>query len=85
MIRAATGARSRILRAPPRVTVAAGAVVGRLVRDALITERELAGLMDEALVSHEPPRGKRSFEAWLAASAETLGRDYSSEYARNWR
>ena len=85
LIRAATGARSRIVHAPPRLTVAAGAIVGRLKRDALITERELAGLMEEALVSHEPPRGTRSFESWLAASAATLGRDYASEYARNWR
>jgi uncharacterized protein YbjT (DUF2867 family) len=85
MIRAATGARSRIVHAPPRVTVAAGAVVGRIKRDALITERELAGLMQEALVSREPPSGTRSFEAWLAGYADSLGRDYASEYARNWR
>ena len=85
MIRAATGARSRLVRVPPRATVAAAAVVGRLKRDAFVTERELAGLMDEALVSHEPPAGRRSFESWLAANAHTLGKDYASEYERNWR
>jgi uncharacterized protein YbjT (DUF2867 family) len=84
IIRAATGARSRLLRVPPRITVAA-AIVGRLKRDALVTERELAGLMQEALVSREPPRGTRSFEEWLTRHAHTLGRDYASEYARNWR
>ncbi len=85
MIRAATGARSRIVHAPPRVTVAAGAVVGRLMRDALVTERELTGLMQEALVSHEPPRGRRTFESWLAEHGPALGREYASEYRRNWR
>lgn len=84
MIRAATGARSRIVHAPPRVTVAAGAVVGRIKRDALVTEREMAGLMAEALVSREAPSGTRSFEAWLAEYGASLGRDYASEYARNW-
>jgi hypothetical protein len=71
--------------APPRVTVAAGAVVGRLMRDALVTERELTGLMQEALVSREPPRGRRSFESWLARVGPALGREYASEYQRNWR
>jgi NADH dehydrogenase len=85
LIRAATGTRSRLVHVPPRVTVAAAAAVGLLKRDAFVTERELAGLMDEALVSHEPPTGRRSFEAWLAATADTLGRDYASEYGRNWR
>jgi uncharacterized protein YbjT (DUF2867 family) len=85
MIRAAVGARSRLVHVPPGVAVAAGGVVGRLKRDALITERELAGLMDEALVSSEPPRATRSFESWLAAQAGSLGRIYASEYARNWR
>jgi uncharacterized protein YbjT (DUF2867 family) len=85
LIRAATGARSRIVHAPPRLTLAAGEVVGALMRDALLTGHELAGLMDEALVSHEPPRGTRSFESWLAAQRDSIGRSYSSEYARNWR
>ena len=85
LIRAAIRARSRLVHLPPRATVAAAAVVGRLKRDAFVTERELAGLMQEALVSHAPPAGGRSFEDWLAASADNLGREYASEYERNWR
>lgn len=85
MIRAAAGARSRIVHAPRGLTVAAGAVVGRLKRDALVTREEMEGLMAETLVSHEPPRGRRSFEDWLAAYGDQLGRDYASEYGRNWR
>ena len=85
MVRAATGARSRIVHVPPLAAVAAGAVVGRIKRDALVTRLELDGLMREALVSHEPPRGRRSFEEWLEASAASIGTVYASEYARNWR
>ena len=85
LIRAAVGARSRLVPAPARVTVAAAAAVGWIKRDAFVTRSELAGLMDELLVSHAPPGGRRSFEEWLAASAGSLGRRYASEYARNWR
>ena len=73
------------MSAPPRLTLAAGALVGLVKRDALVTRLELDGLMREALVSHEPPRGIRSFEEWLAANGPTLGRAYTSELARNWR
>ena len=85
LIRAAIGTRARIVHAPPRVTVAAAALLGAAKRDALLTPLELDGLMREALVSPAPPTGRRSFEAWLAAHADELGRAYASEYARNWR
>ena len=85
LIRAATGARCRIVHAPPPMTAGAAAIVGALTRDAFVTRDELAGLMGEALVSREPPTGRRPFEAWLASNAPTLGRAYASEYARNWR
>ena len=84
LIRAAIGARSPIVHAPPRVTVAAAAIVGRLRRDALVTRDELDGLMRDALVSHAAPVGTRSFEEWLAAAAPELGRAYASERKRNW-
>jgi NADH dehydrogenase len=85
LVRTAIGARSLIVHAPARLTLAAGAIVGRLKRDDLVTERELAGLMAEALVSKHPPAGRRSFEDWLTAVADTLGRSYASEHERNWR
>ena len=84
LIRAATGARSRIVHAPASATIAAAALIGRLRRDALVTRDELDGLMRDALVSHAPPAGTRSFEEWLAAAAPDLGRAYASERKRNW-
>lgn len=85
MIRAATGSRSRLVHVPPPAAVAAGAVIGRARRDDLVTRDELDGLMAEALLSREPPRGRRSFADWLAAYAPELGRRYASEHGRNWR
>src|ERR1700716_3950455 len=48
----------RIVFTPPRLTLAAGRVLGGLVKDTILTPQELAGLMDELLVSKEPPRGR---------------------------
>lgn len=85
LIRAAIGARSRIVHVPPPAAVTAGALLGWMKRDALVTRLELDGLMREALVSHQTPRGRRSFDAWLGEYGSELGRSYASEYERNWR
>jgi uncharacterized protein YbjT (DUF2867 family) len=70
---------------PPSLIVAAGQVVGRFVRDTVITRQELDGLMTELLVSSEPPRGTRRFDDWLLEYADTLGTHYASELDRHFR
>jgi hypothetical protein len=69
----------------PRNTLRAGRVVARFVKDVLLNEQELEGLMTGLLVSNQRARGTRRLENWLLASADTLGRQYSSELARHWR
>jgi nucleoside-diphosphate-sugar epimerase len=70
----------------PRVLALAGATVaGRLVGDMLLTSDELDDLMDDILVSHEPPRGTRRLSAWLADNRQTVGRRYASEMDRHYR
>lgn len=81
----AVARRPRRLYVPPGLTITAGKLVGLLVRDVVLTRDELAGLMDELLVSHEPPRGRRRIDDWLLRSAETLGRNYASELDRHFR
>jgi uncharacterized protein YbjT (DUF2867 family) len=77
--------RPRFVYVSPRTAIRAASLVGRLVNDKMLNEPELEGLMKELLVSHEPPRGTRRLDNWLLTNAETLGRNYSSELARNWR
>ena len=77
--------RARIVHAPPRVALALSAPVGKLMRDVLITQEELAGLMSEVLVSTRPPAGQRRLSEWLAANAQTLGAAYQSELERHYR
>jgi nucleoside-diphosphate-sugar epimerase len=70
----------------PRVLALAGAILaGRLVGDMLLTGDELDDLMDDILVSHEPPRGTTRLSAWLADHREIVGRRYASEMDRHYR
>ena len=77
--------RLRIVHWPSMLTLAAGDVVGLLMRDILLTRQELQGLMQELLVSHEEPRGTRRVDDWLLRSADILGRSYASELSRHFR
>jgi uncharacterized protein YbjT (DUF2867 family) len=85
LIARATGGRALIRRAPPSVVLATSRVAGLFLRDVVLTRDELGMLKAGLLVSHEPPLGRDSFEAWLAQNGEALGRRYHSELARNFR
>ena len=69
----------------PAFTLLAGRVVGRFVKDVILTPQELAGLMDELLVSIQPPRGRMRVEDWLLRDADSLGVSYASELDRHFR
>ncbi len=72
----------RILSTPPRIGYAAGAVLGKLMGDVLITWKEILGLMDNLLYVDSPPAGSTKLTDWVAQHAESLGRHYASELAR---
>jgi uncharacterized protein YbjT (DUF2867 family) len=75
----------RIVHLPPMMTIVAGAAVGRYVNDVILTRQELQGLMEELLVSAEPPRGHERIDNWLLRNADRLGRGYASELDRHFR
>lgn len=75
----------RIFFTSPGITLVAARWVGRYAKDVILTPQELAGLMDERLVSAEPPRGHRRIEDWLLRAADTLGTTYASELSRHFR
>ena len=81
----AVARKPRFLHVPPALTIMAGKLVGVFVRDVILTREELAGLMDELLISHEPPRGKERIDDWLLRSSVTLGTNYASELDRHFR
>jgi NADH dehydrogenase len=75
----------RIMFTPPGLTLLAGRIVGRSVNDVILTRQELAGLMDELLVSSESPRGASRLDDWLLRNSDTLGTKYASELDRHFR
>jgi NADH dehydrogenase len=81
----AMGLRRWFVRVPPAVALGAGRAVGWTRRDVILTRDELDGLQAGLLTSRDPPRGADRFTDWVRASADTLGRAYVSELARNFR
>src|SRR5438874_1770114 len=69
----------------PRETLVAARLIGRIVKDEVLNQPELEGLMQELLVSHERPRGTRRLDNWLLTNADTIGTRYASELDRHWR
>jgi uncharacterized protein YbjT (DUF2867 family) len=84
LVREAVGSRAAIVHASPRLALGLSALLGKLLRDTLVTRAELTGLMQDLLTSQGPPTGSRRFADWLHANAESLGTSYTSETRRNW-
>jgi NADH dehydrogenase len=83
-IRSAVGSRSRIIHVPTGAAKAAAAVVGLAVRDVVITDHELGGLMSELAYADGPPTGQTRFSDWIVEEGPRLGRRYASEVVRHF-
>jgi NADH dehydrogenase len=77
--------RARIVHLPPRPTLLLSSLVGAAVRDRVLTQDEIAGLMADLLVSQGPPTGQTRFSNWLKNHAHVLGTRYASELARHYK
>lgn len=84
-VAAAIGRPARIVHLPPWLALAVAKVIGRLKGDVMLTRQEYEGLAAEALVSHEPARGKTAFSAWIREHGRSLGQSYQSEWERHFR
>lgn len=71
-----------IVSIPPALGLMVSRLVGALVGDVVVTREEIAGLMQNLLVTSSPPAGHTALSAWVREHHETLGRSYSSELAR---
>lgn len=75
----------KIVHVPPAVGIAVGRLIGLALGDIILTRDELRGLMDDLLISSQPPNGSKRFSQWLSDNRDTLGLKYSSELARHFR
>jgi len=84
LIAAAVQSKARIIHVHPDLALLFTRLTSYFVRDVVLTEDEIAGLMAGLLVSDNPATGRTSFRQWLAGNASTLGRGYRSELARHF-
>jgi NADH dehydrogenase len=73
------------IRTPAALGILLGKVIGLALRDVILTQAELDGLMMNMLTSDQEPNGKTKFSAWLRENKNSIGRNYSSELARHYR
>jgi hypothetical protein len=85
LIACALGRRVRLLHLPPGLTLTLIRMLGLTVRDVILTREEIAGLMANLLLSHEPPRGRVRLADWMKENAARLGASYASELDRHFR
>ena len=71
-----------VVAVPPGVGYLVGSLIGKLMRDVLITREEIEGLMTGLLHVDSPPAGKTRLTQWVAEHADLLGRQYASELVR---
>jgi len=77
-------AKSAIIHLPPALVMPIARVMGAVLRDVLATPGELGAMMDEVMVSADPPTGEISFRRWIGEQSEWLGHRYAHELNRNW-
>lgn len=85
LLRGAVSSRCVVMNVPPRLARGAANLVGRALRDTVLSGEEIDGLMAGLLVSRGAPTCSTQFEAWLAAAKGGLGHKYASELARRVR
>ena len=87
MLADAIGARARILHMPPGVALFLSGLVGRMLKDVVLTRDEVGGLSANLLVSDGPVTASGSLREWLRDqdNTRTLGARYASELDRHYR
>jgi len=60
----------------------AAKIIGRFVKDVVITKEEIDGLRSDLLFTSSPPAGNTKLSEWVMEHAQTIGKKYASEVGR---
>ncbi len=74
--------RRLIVPLPDFIALAAGNVLGRFLKDIVITRHEISGLRGELMYTGTDALGATRFTDWLKTEADTLGRRYTNDLRR---
>lgn len=83
-VAAAIGRNPLIVYAPPALALLAARALSLVLKDVLLTREEVLGLMDNLLVSAQPPTGYTRLTDWMKRNAPDLGASYASELQRHY-
>ena len=84
MIRTAIRSKALMVHCPPAVIRFTSRVLGAILKDVVLTEGEIKGLMADLLVSHARATARTSLQGWIKAHADTIGNTYASELGRHY-
>lgn len=74
-----------IPRFPNSLTLSLSQIIGWFQKDWLLTRDEMIGLLEDRLISYDPPRGTTSFAQWIKDNANSLGKHYLNDFSRYYR
>ena len=77
--------RVKIFHAPPKLALLMSQFISLFVRDVILTQEEVDGLLANLLVSANPPTGRTHLSDWLEQNADSVGKKYASEVGRHFR
>ena len=80
----AIGGKAFLVSVRPAAVRTASSFLGHFLKDVVLTDQEIEGLMADLLVSDAQPTGKTSLREWVTAQADTVGRTYASELERHY-
>lgn len=77
--------RTKIIHLKPGLAQFLSNIVGFIVKDVVLTQDEVEGLMANLLVSKNPPTGQMRLSDWLDKNSDSIGIKYASELNRHYR
>lgn len=76
------GKQRPIISVPPSFGLSVGWIIGKIMKDIIITKDEIIGLMTNLLYVNSPPVGKKKLTDWIRENRDAIGVRYHSELAR---
>jgi uncharacterized protein YbjT (DUF2867 family) len=84
MIARQINSRAKIIHVRPSLALVLARLIGRMVRDVVITRDEIDGLMSNLLVSEGPPTGHMRLSEWLEQNGNSVGAKYFPDLRRHY-
>jgi NADH dehydrogenase len=84
LLRETVGSRALLVNAPPMVAQKLSSIVGKVVKDVILTKDEVDGLLGDYLVTDSPPAGDTALSVWVRENKDTLGKHYAHEIERHY-